>query len=153
MRIAFVALSVGVVACGGQEVAPSSSREPSDGLFGGSGQEPTTAEIERFAEVDLPRDTEGLQAWTNSGIDTTLSFRLAMSREDFDRFYERSDFTEELVKGERPSIWQQGPIDWDMDAIEVPWGHEELVNAFSRTVLVDFADPDRPIVYMTASTT
>lgn len=150
--MALVALVLACVACGGEE--PAQPPVPERGArIGAVEKAPSPQEIEEFAEVQLPVDTSGLEAWARSSVDTSLSFRLAMSRRDFDLFYERASFTEELTKGMRPSISEEGSLDWRLEAIESPWGHEELVNGFSRSILVDFENPGRPVVYMTASTT
>lgn len=149
---AVVALTMAITACGGAEREQSPAGEPRDRL-GGAEKAPSPEEIEQFAEVELPADTEGLQAWARSSVDTSLSFRLAMSRRDFERFYERANFSKELVEGERPSISEEGRFEWSLEAIETPWGQEQRASGFSRRILVDFSNPDRPVVYMTASTT
>jgi hypothetical protein len=139
-------------ACGDEPRSQGAASPPSarwDIAEGPSSKE----KIEDFAEVRLPPRAEGLESWARRSIDTSLSFRLEMSRAQFEAFYDSGAFTQELIKGERPSISDQGHFDWRLDAVGEPWGHTELVDGFSRSILVDFEDPDRPVVYMTASTT
>ena len=140
---------------GGCESDSRSQTSPSgpDGRFEVREGAPSPQKVEQFAEVRLPAATQELEVWGRRSVDTSVSFRLPMSRSDFEAFYESGAFTQELVKGKRPSISEEGHFDWPLESVREPWGHEELVKGFSRRVLVDFDDPDRPVVYMSASTT
>lgn len=107
--------------------------------------------VEEFVGVTLPDSTAELEVSHWVGIDEAVAARFSLDRNDLDPFLASGDFEAPPRAGVR-TVFVGEQLGWQLDNIEHMLGHEELVDSFSRQLLIDVDDPQRPVVYVLAST-
>lgn len=107
--------------------------------------------VEEFVGVTLPHSTADLEVYQWVGIDEAVAARFLLDPNDLGAFLASGDFEAPPREGVRP-IFAGEQLGWQLDDIEHMLGHDEVVDSFSRQLLIDVDDPQRPVVYLLAST-
>lgn len=117
----------------------------------GEFETPTVAEIERFADIDLPESTRDVDARLELGGDLDeLLLRFTIDRQDQQRFVADSGFRKRFARGFHSVANLKAG--WSTEQAKDVLGMEEPLapGEPSRTVMIVLDDPAHPVVYLQA---
>jgi len=143
LATAVVLVVIALGGCGGEDDPPV-EREPQ-----ASG--PTRGEIESFARIKLPVSVTNLKAKQESGMDTAMFVSFAMDSRDLQGFIDGAKFSGPPQEGDR-AVADNESLGWNITGIERLVGHGEVEDGLGRNIVIDLDRPDRPVVYLEATT-
>jgi hypothetical protein len=111
------------------------------------------AEIERFARIRIPASATALRSYYTASMDTTVYVGLRLPRGAVRTFVHDGHFRGRLQPGNRTLFVPEGKeLGWRLTGPAKVAGLEEIQAGLGRDLMVVYDDPQRPAVYLSATT-
>jgi hypothetical protein len=133
---------------GGREGPLSLSRLDSHGV-----DKLSRADLERFAEIHIPASATAVHSFYSSSMDTSVFVGMRLPRRAVRGFVRDGHFRDALQPGNRTLFEPEGKeLGWRLTGPAKVAGLSEDQAGLGRNLMVVYDHPQRPAVYLVAST-
>jgi hypothetical protein len=133
---------------GGREAPLSFDRLDSHGV-----DKLSRADLERFARIRIPASATAVRSSYWSSMDTTVYVGLRLPRSAVRAFVRDGHFNGSLKSGNRTLSGSEGKeLGWRLTGPAKVAGLDEIQAGLGRNLMVVHDDPQRPAVYLSATT-
>ena len=152
LATAGLAAAVALVLAGCSDSSRENSRDL-DRLEAHGTDKLSRAEIERFARIRIPANATAVHSFFSSSMDTSVFVGLRLPRRAVRGFVRDGHFRDALQPGNRTLFEPEGKeLGWRLTGPAKVAGLSEVQAGLGRNLMVVYDDPQRPAVYLVAST-